>query len=86
MAESMTASEVKLMAYLCNRFEVATYNNLMANNPFQFLNGLIDAINRERDILETELHAISTQFNVSEAIIKASIEEAFNQVYNHYSE
>ena len=79
------SSKEKLIAYLTKRIEAAAVqNNLMANNPFQFLNGLIDAISYEKEVLENELHAISTQFKVSEAVVQSSIGEALNQVYNQY--
>ncbi|MCB9360130.1 MAG: hypothetical protein H6587_01230 [Flavobacteriales bacterium] len=75
------------MAYLTARIETAgKQNNLKADNPFEWLNGLISSINDESDVLESELDALSIQFNVPVEVVETSIEEALDIIYHKYAD
>lgn len=85
MVISLTTSHEKLLAYLVTRIESAgTQNNLMKDNPFEFLNGFIDAICIEREAIEFEVITLSKQFNIPVIVVHKTIDEALNQVYNRY--
>lgn len=87
MAESLTASEEKLMAYLTARIETAgRRNNLKEDNPFEWLNGLITAISDESEVLESEVDALSHQVNVPAEVVETSIEKALDIIYHKYAD
>ena len=76
-----------LMSYLKNRIEQAgKQNNLIKNDPLLSPMGFIGAMRNERETLKSQTNKIAQLFNVREDIVRASIDRAYNQVYNKYIE
>jgi hypothetical protein len=82
-----TQSGQNLMSYLEERIESAGHeNNPMKNSGELSPSGFIMAMNDERELIKSQAFTIARQFNVPEMVIRTSVDNAYNRVYNKYIE